>query len=143
MRVQIVIKSLILISLSLYSFSVEGQDRESVYILAYTSDTIVLNENYTEKTITENKIVFSIGLETLGEINQFTFDTKSGHKKKIDEEQFSKLKISSIIDLNKVLVDKGAFKEPQSIFEEVYIVEQKNNKFIIYEVSWKKILFEE
>lgn len=132
MRVQIVIKSLILISLSLYSFSLEGQDREPVYILAKISDTIVLNENYTEKTITENKIVFSIGLETLGVINQFTYDRKNGHKENIDEERFSELRISSIDDLNKVLVDKAAFKEPQAIFEEVYIVEKKNNRFTIY-----------
>jgi len=143
MRVQIVIKSIILISLSLYSFSVEGQDREPVYILANLSDTIVLNENYTEKTITDNKIVFSFGLETLGVINQFTHDKEYGRKENIDEERFSELKISSIDDLNKILVDKAAFKEPQSIFEEVYIVEQKNNRFTIYEVIWKKLLFEE
>lgn len=143
MRVQIVIKSIILISLSLYSFSLEGQDREPLYILVNLSDTIVLNENYTEKTIIDNKIVFSIGLETLGVINQFTYDKKYGRKENIDEERFSELKISSIDDLNKILVDKAAFKEPQSIFEEVYIVEQKNNRFTIYEVIWEKIFFEE
>ncbi|MGB0198902.1 MAG: hypothetical protein ACPF80_02570 [Flavobacteriaceae bacterium] len=121
----------------LYCFS---QDNNPVFIYADIKETIVLNENYCEKKITEDEVIFSFGLETLGEINHFIYNKKTGVKK-INCHRLNDINFSSIHDLNKVLLSTNKIKTPNEVFDSIFIVEKKKGVIKMYKVEWKKIFY--
>jgi hypothetical protein len=141
MEMQSVIKVIAIFNLLLCAFSTK--DQEEVFIKFDKPKTITLDENYCIKNVSENKIVFAFGIETLGEINEFTFRNGIEQKREVSEQESQSLKFSTISQLNKILITKGKFDQPNTVFRNVNIVENIGGKIIIYKVCWKKILYEE
>ena len=147
MEIKHVSKILLNTLISIFSFVIYAQESylsdKIIYIEVDLTDIINLNENYLVKTENENQITFSIGIETLGEINDFIFSKENNLQKKISFKEFENLNFSIIKKLNKTLIKKGMFKKPNEIFKEIYIVERSSTKCLVtlYEVLWKKRLF--
>lgn len=83
-----------------------GQCSEVIYIEANVSDEIHLNESYFEKKVSQREIVYSFGLETLGEINEFTHDRIDNKVLNLSQTEYKSLKFSTIRELNNILQKK-------------------------------------
>lgn len=143
MEVKSVIKVILILFFGFSSISIKAQSNNKIFIEANISDKINLTENYCDKKITKNQIVFSIGLETLGEINQFIYNKKNDSVLSITFEEYKSLKFSSIKELNKILQKKKKFNDPNSVFRKIFIVEKHGNEIQVYRVCWQKKIYTE
>ncbi len=141
MEAMTVIKSLFVLLVILSNSCTQAQKSNAVFIEVTISDKINLSENYCEKKVTENEVIFSVGLETLGEVNKFVYSKKDGAIQSISLEKYESLNISSIKELNKILRRKNKLSEPNSVFESVFIVEREKDDIKIYKVHWDKKLY--
>ncbi len=131
----------LILILVIASSSVSAQIGKEIYIKAEESEVIILDENFLTKTETKNTVIFSFGVETLGEINEFIYNKNLDLKKEINIKEFNLLNFSTIEELNKELIITKKWKHPNQVFRCLFIVEKNQNSMYIYEVRWKKVLF--
>lgn len=101
----------------------KGQDQYVKF--DFTVNNEFTNKDFIDKIYREDKIYFSKGIETLGVVNKFIFDSsKMNGKKTIDSESLKKIKYTKIKDL-----DENS---------NIYIVEitKENNEYYLYPVEW-------
>jgi len=139
-----VIKYGFLVGLMLiFSNSGNAQDNSAVYIKSNNSEIIILDENYMERLETDSMVIFSFGLDSLGEINDFVYDKKGEGAQKIGIEEGDRLPYHTIGALNKRLMKAGLYDRPNVLFEKIFIVEKDEGSYSLYPVFWKKKIFEE
>ena len=156
MEVKVAIKIVFVFCIGFYLYG--NQINAPIYLEAVITDEIDLGENYLEKYNTNKEIVFSYGIESLGEINKFIFDKNSDSVYTISNDEYKKLKFSSIKELNNELWEHD-IKAPDywdekanatwnrainNHFKNITIVENDNGNIRVYKnVYWKKQFFVE